>query len=487
MPISDPQYQAWLADDDAIRCILVEADNNNGSEQTTYISNKAYFDSTINRVYIPVLDGSSVQVSERISLGSGGFISSGDIEINNQDGSRDSWLDDIWSSRDHNVLIGDITWPRSDFRTIFNGVTEDIGSANEGVLNLKSRDKLQRLNTPITENKLGGTTKNKEELIPLCFGEVHNITPLLTNPATLEYQVHDGAIEDIIEVTDNGVPVAFTKDLANGRFTLSQSPFGRITASVQGSKPSTWLNTIGDLIKTITTSYGDANNQLALSDIDVIQVDAFDAANQQPLGIYISTRDTVLNVCNKLARSVGAQLVNNREGLLQLIQVTLPAAGTPIEITPNDIVQDSLSLAQKTAVRSAIKIGYAKNWTVQDSLETGIPADHKEARKQEWQNINVEDSAVKSAYRIHSEAKQIDTMLIRETDATAEANRLLNIYKVPRFVFSFEAKAKFLNTNLGDTVTLTHPRFNLDSGKTGMVIGLSTNWQNSRVRMEVLV
>lgn len=487
MPINDTQYKAWLKNDDAIRCILVEADNNNGSEQTTYLSNKAYFDSSIGRVYKPIINGSSIQVVERISLSSNSFLSFGDIEINNQDGSRDSWLDYIWTSRAVKVLIGDINWPHSDFRTIFNGTIEDIDSANKGVLNLKVRDKLQRLNMPLTENKLGGTTKNKDELLPLCFGEVHNITPLLTNPATLEYQVHDGAIEDIIEVRDNGVPVSFTKNLLDGKFTLNQSPFGRITASVQGFKSGTWINTIGDLIKTITTSYGDSNNRFALSDIDVTQVDAFDAANQAPLGIYVSTRDTVLNVCNKLARSVGAQLVMSREGLLKLIQVTLPATGTPIQITENDIVSGTLNLVEKVKIKSAIKLGFAKNWTVQENLETGIPADHKEIYKQEWRTVTSEDAAVKAAYKIESEPKQIDTMLIRESDATAEADRLLNIYKVPRFVFSFVARAKFLDTNLGDTVTLTHPRFNLENGKTGVVIGLSTSWQNSRVRMEVLV
>ncbi|WP_299082832.1 hypothetical protein [uncultured Paraglaciecola sp.] len=487
MPINDTQYQAWLADDDAIRCILVEADNNNGSEQTEYLSTKVYFDSSLGRVYKPIVNGSSIQVVERVSLSSNSFLSFGDIEINNQDGSRDGWLDYIWTNRAVKVLIGDVNWIRSDFRTIFNGIIEDIDSANRGVLNLKVRDKLQRLNMPLTENKLGGATKNKDELLPLCFGEVHNITPLLTNPSTLEYQVHDGAIEDIIEVRDNGVPVSFTKNLLDGKFTLNQSPFGRITASVQGYKPATWINTIGDLIKTLTTSYGDTNNRFALSDIDVTQVDAFNAANPSPLGTHKSTRDTVLNVCNKLARSIGAQLVMSREGLLKLIQVTLPATGTPIEITQNDIIEDTLQIAEKVIIKSAIKLGFAKNLTVQDNLETGIPAEHKELYKQEWLTVKREDAAVKSAYKIESEPKQIDTMLLRETDAIAEADRLLNIYKVPRFVFSFVTRAKFLNTNLGDTVTLTHPRFNLDQGKTGVVIGLSTSWQNSRVRMEVLI
>jgi len=488
MPISDTEYNSWLANDDSMRVILVEADANvSSSEQTFYLSTKAYFDSTINRVYQPVVIGNSIQVVERISLSNSSFISFGDVGINNQDGAKDAWLEYVWTNRNIRVLIGDINWLRSDFRTIFNGVTSDIDSSSRGVLNLKLRDKLQRLNMPITDIKLGGTTKNKDELLPLCFGEVHNITPLLTNPATLEYQVHDGEVERVIEGRDNAVPVSKTDNLVAGKFTLNQSPFGRITASVQGYKVGSWTNTIGDLIKSITTSYGDTNNRFSLSDIDVTQVDAFDSSNQAPLGIYVPTRDTVINVCNKLARSVGAQLVMSRGGLLRLLKITLPATGTPIEINQNDIIEDTLQIAEKVKVKSAIKVGFAKNWSVQDNLETGIPAEHKELYKQEWLSVTSEDTTVKDLYKLEAEPEQIDTMLLRESDATTEADRLLNIYKVPRFVFSFEARAKFLGTDLGDTVTLTHPRFNLDQGKTGVVIGLSTNWQTSRVRMEVIV
>lgn len=487
MPISDTQYAEWLANDDSIRTILVEADNNNGSEQTFYLSTKAFFDSSIGRVYNPCVIGNSIQVIERISLSSSSFLSFGDVGINNQDGSKDAWLDYVWTNRAVMVLIGDINWPRSDFRTIFNGITEDIDSANRSTLNLKVRDKLQRLNMPLTERKLGGTTKNKDELLPLCFGEVHNITPLLTNPATLEYQYHDGQSEDSIETRDNAVPVSVTKTIATGKFTLNQSPFGRVTASVQGHKSGTWPNTVGDLIKTISTSYGDVNNRFSLTDIDVTQVDTFDSSNQAPMGIYVPTRDTVINVCNKLAKSVGAQLTMSREGLMRLIKITLPATGTPIQVTQNDIIKDTLQIVEKVRIRSSFKLGFAKNWTVQDNLETGIPAEHKELFKQEWLTVKSEDTTAKNLYKIEAEPEQIDTMLLKETDASAEAARLLAIYKVPRFVFSFEARSKFLGTNLGDPITLTHPRFNLSSGKTGVVIGLSTNWQTSRVRMEVLV
>ena len=59
------------------------------------------------------------------------------------------------------------------------------------------------------------------------------------------------------------------KDLTNGKFTLSASPAGNITASVQGYKPSTtYYNKIADLVEILATNYGKSSTQFTSSDID---------------------------------------------------------------------------------------------------------------------------------------------------------------------------------------------------------------------------
>lgn len=480
-------FTAWLEDTTAIRCILVEAVSNISSVDTThYLSTKNYTDETAPRIYDPIVSAASIQLIERMSIDGSPSMSFGDVEIHNIDGSLDSWLSDIWVNKSITILVGDVRWLRADFVTIFSGTIEDIDSRSASTLNIKVRDKLQRLNTPISETKLGGSTVNKNELVPLCFGECFNVTPLLSNPATLEYKVHQSAIEGIIEVRDNGVPVAATKTIAQGKFTLAAQPFGQVTCSVQGSKPSVWDKTVSKVIQQIVLNYG-GTNKLVSGDLDSAQLATFDAANIQPVGIYINDRDNTLSVCNQIASSVGAQLVMSRLGKLQLLKIELPAPGTPFDIGVDDIIQNTLSISSKQPVRAAYKVNYDKNWTVQQGLQTGIPEEHKDMYALEYVSVTSEDATVKAAYSLDSEPVAIDTMLLTESDATAEATRLLNLYKTPRFIVTFTGTARLVELTLGSAVTLTYPRFGLDAGKAGQVIGLSIDWSNLTVKVEVLV
>jgi hypothetical protein len=174
--------------------LLVEVD----TTVPRYLSTVAYTtlptDSPANRVYSPVVSG-GVAFTETLPLDGSATLSVGDIELNNDDGLLDSWLDDIWVNKPIRIYIGDVSWVRADFRLIFTGIVDNINSRAANRLNISLRDKLQRLNTPVSETLLGGTTPNKDRLIPLCFGEVHNVEPLLVDPATLKYKVHGSAIE----------------------------------------------------------------------------------------------------------------------------------------------------------------------------------------------------------------------------------------------------------------------------------------------------
>lgn len=243
MSVSQSVFTAWLKDSSAVRCVLVEVDVklSGGSTVTRYLSNAGYVtggsDTPANTAYLPYVAG-GVKFTESISLDGSFSMSYGDIEVRNVNGELDTWLNDYWANRRIKIFVGDKSWIRDDFWQIFDGVTTGIDSRKRETLNLKLSDKLQRLNNPVSEVKLGGATSNADKLVPVCFGECHNIEPLLGDPANHEYRIHDGAIENIIEVRDNGVPVAFTPLLSTGRFRLTASPAGQITASVQGAVPS---------------------------------------------------------------------------------------------------------------------------------------------------------------------------------------------------------------------------------------------------------
>ena len=365
-----------------IPCILVEVIASiAGVDTTLYLSTKGYVsgaaDTPANTVYMPAIAG-GVQVTEEISLDGNAAMSYGDIELYNVSGERDAWLDYVWSNRTVKVYKGNLGAARSTFSLLFDGVVDDIGSSSRDRINLKIRDKLQRLNCPVSDAKLGGITANTDVVLPLVFGEVCNITPLLTNPATLEYQVHNGAIESIIEVRDNGVTITtFTANLTTGKFVLTAAPAGAITCSIQGDKPTTYANTISLLIQRLATAYGKATTRFISADLDTTNLATFESAHTQAVGTYLSGRENIITVMQDLAASVGAQVVITRAGKLALLQIAFPPSGTATALTNVDMVQSSLHIVRRMPVKSSVKLGFCKNWTVQTNLQTGIPESSK--------------------------------------------------------------------------------------------------------------
>lgn len=466
--------------------LLVEVD----TTVPRYLSTVAYTtlptDSPANRVYSPIVSG-GVAFTETLPLDGSATLSVGDIELDNDDGLLDSWLDDVWVNKPIRIYIGDVSWVRADFRLIFTGIVANINSRAANRLNISLRDKLQRLNTPVSETLLGGTTSNKDRLIPLCFGEVHNVEPLLVDPATLKYKVHGSAIERLIEVRDNGAPVSVNESLIDGTFTLVAQQAGTITCSVQGDKPTTYSSRIADAITRLVTGYGKVSDRLTTADIDTAQFAAFNTAHPQPVGVYLNDRSNVIEVCQQLASSVGAQISMSREGLLRLLKITLPAIGTPLVVTPSDYVAKSLEIKERVDVKAAIKVGYCKNYTTQTGLNTGLPASHKDLFMQEYLSVTAKNQSVADIYKINTEPVQTDTLLLTESDATAEANRLLTLWQQPRTVYKFVGYSHLLTVPLGQALTLVSPRFGLSEGKTGIVVGIQSDWVSRRVTIEVLI
>jgi hypothetical protein len=487
--MTDAEFVAWLKSSGRKLCVLVEVVASvAGVETTRYLSSTGY---TTGPAEVPadthyaarIVGGG--RITDRLSPDGGGAgMAFGDIEMINADGALDSWLADVWTNRSIKMYVGDETWPRADFRLVFDGITADLASRDADVLNLAVRDKLQRLNTAVSETKLGGASANADRLLPLCFGEVHNIEPLLVDEALLKYQVHNGATERIIETRDNGVVVATTDTLAAGTYTLAASPIGVITNSVQGGKlAGAYVKTVAKLVELLATGYG--TDPFAAGDLDAANFAAFDAANQQPVGVYLVERENVLAVCQQLAASVGAQVVVSATGKLRLIKIALPATGTPTEVNEGKMT-GQLRIAERIPVRAAVKIGYCRNWTVQNLVENGVPAEHRDLYAQEWLTVTATNPSVAAAYKLTQEPAQINTLLQVKADADALAASELVLRSAQRTVFEYPGAPELMLEELGGYQTLTHDRYGLAGGVDGQIVGIERDWLNATVTFWVL-
>jgi hypothetical protein len=500
------ELKTWLKTSTSTRVVLVEVQSIpelvTGSNPTgsLYLSNRPYADSVNGRLYTACISG-GVTFTESISLSGGApSIGYGDIEIENVPatdvGPRDTWLTYTWGNKPVKVLIGDVTWTRADFYQIFTGLIKDIASKSRTALNLILTDNTQRLNVAVS-NLLLTNFFNSNLSIPLTFGECFNVTPLLIDPGALQYKVHTGQIAEIIEVRDNGAPLSFVgnslqaTNLTTGTFTLARTPIGTVTCTVRGAAPSgSHKQYIGETIRHILTAYG---NQLSdATYIDNTNFTTFDSTvgTQARCGVFLNQRENVLEVCNRLANSIGAYLVVGLDGKFRLKQVQAVTTGTGThKLGAADMEQKTLAVREKVDVRGAVKLAYCKNWTVQSSgLAAGVVQQSATIFARDYYFVNSKDDAVLSNYTQSSEPPPAETLLIEKATAQAECDRLLAMYKTPRFVYSATYYSHLLPVELGDTVDLIHPRFGLSgSGKSGTIVEINRDWLKGRVTLGILI
>lgn len=504
MALTTEQFQAWLNDPLAIKCILLEVQVYDGTqEKTLYLSNYNYAttatDTPSNTNYLGILK-TAIEFTETLSLDGSATLSYGDISIDNTNGDYDSWLNYIWTNKSINIYVGDISYPRNNFTLIFSGVVAGVSSSDYNSINIQLRDKLEKLNDAYSDLLLGSygikgiLNPNKDVLVPVTLGEAFNVTPLLVDDSILQYKVHTGPIESIIEVRDNGVPVNFEANLTTATFILTRQPIGTITCSVQGDKQD--VNTLGQIVPTWTTNAARIvqkillSNGFTTSDIDLDNFNQFALANTQPVGIYLQDRQNIITVCNDLLSSIGAQLAVTRLGKFKLLKIQTPAViSSSTTIDENNILLDSLSISNIIDVSAAVKLGYCYNYTVQESLLTGIPEEHKELYVKDWLTKTVVNETNKSLYNINAEPVQKNTLILSDLngEVTAEATRLLQLYGVARYVYKMTCLPSLISVQLGDMVLLKHARFGLVSGKAGQVISASVNWDTGYITLEVLV
>ena len=501
-------YQTWLETPGIVRIALVQVQALvSGTLTTRYLSTHGV---TVDGVpYLPVISG-SISIDESISPNYSATISYGDIEVVNTSGEYDSWLNNVWANKPISIYIGSMPAAGtastiSDFQLIFSGIVSDIDSKNRSRINLKIRDKLERLNTSISERLLGNyfqgsivptttyVNQYATSLKPIVFGEVHNISPLLTDPTLLEYMANTEAVEQIVEVRDNGVPVAFTTTgttaIPAGSFRLLKSPVGAVTCAIQGTKrtidvstgtiSSTYTNTASNTIATILRLYG-----VNISAPE-IEPNSFLTLGSQAVGIYISSRANALSVCQEIAKSCGLVVSVTRSGQVKLVDLSIPTSAS-ISISENDTLLNTLQISQKLDVIAGVKIGYAKNWTVQTGLLTAIPQQHKDLYATEWLESSQIDTSTKASYTITTEAELESSYLIDKTEADAVSLKKLSLFKVPRKIFTMTCTAKYLSVQVGDAVTLTATRFGLDAGVFGRVVSTKPDWLRGTINIGVL-
>ncbi len=484
MPISNAQFQEWLFRDNR-RAVLVEAKAySGGAEVTRYFSNHAFVsepsDTPANQPYDDILISVPTFTSKLSELFTGRSIPDwGDLVLTNENGDRDAWLADGWDGRSLKMYLGDPSWPKADFRLILDGITADIASPQRDRVSLKIRDKSWMLNIPVQATLMGGATANADQPQPLCYGQCFNVEPVLETAATHTYRVHDGAINDITDVRDNGVSVAYTKDLANGRFTLNAAPSGRVTCDAQGAKPGgTYLTKCADIVQNLLT----AHSQLTTADIDAANFTAFNATCPQTLGLYVRDRQNMIDVIDQVVTSVGGFWTFSRAGLLQLGRLEATTGTAAIALTADDLRAKTLSIERRELPIATLRLGYQKNWTVQTDGLAGVVSEANRALYgAPYLVAKAANAGLFTTYKLARQPEVRETLLALAADAATEATRLQALYDTIRTTYRAPGYVAPFTMSLGNEASLTHPRFGFAAGADAIVVGFVEEVTRSRV------
>jgi hypothetical protein len=150
-------------------------------------------------------------------------------------------------------------------------------------------------------------------------------------------------------------------------------------------------------------------------------------------------------------------------------------------------VSGSLHIADRLPIVPGARLGYCKNWTVQEDTAQGVPEDHKAMYAREWLSVLVTEPALRDKYALWGEPEQENCLLLESVSATTECGRRVSLRSTQRHVYEFVGFANLMLTPVGAAMKLTHRRFSLSGGKTGQVISVAVNWLTSQVTIKVLI
>lgn len=331
--------QAWLEDPASIRKVFIIADVYDVVAAATiqiYLSNTAYM--TDDRItFLPIIVG-SVTLQESMSIdNSQASMSFGTVTLDNSSGEYDDYLDItkyIWQNRDVQVYYGDPFWAsatiasfKTDFKLVFSGIVENIDSQSRTQLSLKLRDKLQKFNTAITETDLSTTgdistiQPLQDTIIPVVLGEVFNINIPLVRPGSLRYFMHDGVIERVVEIRDNGVPLYTTDNLDTGWAGTLNLTNVAVTATYTSYTTTNLVvnSTTGILVGMNITGTGFSSNQTVLAVIDATNLTMSAIPDVTPSGTLTFTNKSSYV---ELARSAAGVITATIQGDKRSVNLT---------------------------------------------------------------------------------------------------------------------------------------------------------------------
>lgn len=435
--------------------------------------------------------------------GGGTSLQTGEILLINNDGRFDAWKDYSFDGRRVVIRLGNpyAGYPGGTI-VLFSGTVESVDVTwTQAVIRLKDNQFVFQvpllpnayLGTNVLPNGIEGTVNDiKGQKKPRVYGKVYNISPPCVNTSLLIYQLSDRALQSVDAVYDRGAAITAGADFATnallqaatgitagtyitckaeGLMRLASSPAGTITCDATEGATSA-DRSASQILRRMSTDAG----VTAISGSDTTLMDFY---NSSEVGIWVTDTTTFASAMDEIANSVGAAYFFDGAATLRMAILAYPGAEVPLlSLAEHQILNFERVTARDNAIPPwAVTVNYAKVYTVQDTDIAGAVTPAVRAfLAQERRSIRQEDASIKIKYLLASEVFR-DTLLADKTgtSATAEAARLLNLFKVAPNMYEVTVPLDIIqgaSPPMLCVVSLTLNRFGLAAGKSFRLIGL---------------
>lgn len=430
----------------------------------------------------------------------------------------------------------------ADFSKLWDGVVDTIAWTRSQTRIRVTDDRL-RLARAVQDTVYAGTGDSDGAAAlagvtkPLAFGTCRNVSPAQVDPFLLTYQFHDGEARAVDAVYDSGVPlllhstaetyadlVAVTAvdpvDAEAGDFTsgyfiaaprvgcfrLGGLPAGRVTADIRGhgfkdgafeyfsdgtlfSDGTGWTSD-GGLIHAHTAPQVAITllQRAGVANINVTQFAQLDIDEPRDVGLYLEPggKRTVGDCLVPILNANGCLLFKSADGAYQLRRLQGPTQGYVAQIDESAIVAGSLerlALPWKQPW-ARWRVRYDRNWSVMADSEIAgaVSIDLRAFLRREASEAQDVDDPTVTIFPARAPGV-LETALVDEADARAQAQRQLDLYRRGRAMFRLRCKNVAYRADLGDTVRVVHSRLGLSSGRNLLIVGIREDGQRRETEL----
>lgn len=440
------------------------------------------------------------------------------IELVNRDGAFDLLTEQYaLDGRRVQILIGrgadrarnTSADARADFGVLFTGVVRNYTVGD--VFTLELSDGIAKLELPINPDtytgagSLEGGDDLKGKSKPVALGYCWNVPGPLVLSASLIYQVHNGAINDVPAAYDRQILLTQGADytdqadlLANapsagqyrvlksgGYVRLGSTPAGTVTFDVEGDASGAgFVSTTADIVLRILATYAG----LTSTELDPTSFGRLNSLAGASVGRWLGTEPVNMDrVIDELLAGVGAFGGFNRQGAFSVGLVAAAAGETEVAtLTERDIVGlERIPLPPHIdPVTWRARVGWQRLGFVQTDVAAAVDAARRTYAAEPTRYAEQADASIRSR-RLLAKDLAVDALYAEESDADTEAQRLYDLWSSARAMFTVKTRLKALTRDLGQVIRIEHPRHGFAAGKPARVLGHEV--VGSDVELTVLV